>query len=92
MTTWQELVKQKRQQREDAIRKDWLVSAPPSEQLDVTELPNTSKLLTPFELEVTETRDVEVILNKLASGLWSSFDVTQAFYKRAVIAHQAVSF
>ncbi|KIJ25598.1 hypothetical protein M422DRAFT_273411 [Sphaerobolus stellatus SS14] len=42
-----------------------------------------------FELEVTAS-PVEVLLPKLASGEWSSVDVTKAFYKRAIIAHQAI--
>lgn len=91
MSTWQQLVEQKIQQRDAAIPKEWLISVPPPQQLDVTGIPETSKLLSPLELEITETRDVEVILDRLARGRWKSVDVTKAFYKRAIIAHQVVS-
>lgn len=91
MSTWQHLVEQKIQQRDAAIPKEWLISVPPPQQLDVTGIPESSKLLSPLELEITETRDVEVILDRLARGRWKSVDVTKAFYKRAIIAHQVVS-
>ena len=87
---WQELVADKQKRRDAAIPKDWIVSAPSTERLNVLELPKETGLLTEFELEVTESV-VEVLLPKLASGEWSSVDVTTAFYKRAIIAHQAVS-
>lgn len=91
MSTWQQLVDRKTQQRDEAIRNEWQISPPSPDQLDVTTIPESSHLLTSFELEITETSDVELILNNLASGRWTSVDVTKAFYKRAVIAHQVVS-
>jgi len=43
------------------------------------------------ELEITEIDDVSALLDKLAKGEWSSVEVTTAFYKRAIIAHQLVN-
>ena len=90
MDTWKELLADKRKRQADAFPKDWIITPPPADQLDVTELPLTCGLLTPSELEITETEDVAIILDKLARGEWSSISVTRAFYKRAIIAQQVV--
>ncbi|KAL5512322.1 hypothetical protein ACEPAG_3314 [Sanghuangporus baumii] len=91
MTTWQDLVADKKQRQLSAIPKEWIISPPPEDQLDVTGVPASCRLLTPFELEVTELDDVGILLAKLASGEWSSVDVTRAYYKRAIIAQQVVN-
>lgn len=91
MTTWQDLVSEKKQRQLAAIPKEWLITPPPEDQLDVTGVPASCGLLTPFELEVTELDDVAALLAKLASGEWSSVDVTRAYYKRAIVAQQVVS-
>ena len=90
ISSWQELAADKKRRQQESIPKDWVITLPPSNQLDVTNIPAESGLLSPFELEITETRDVELILAKLVSGEWSSVDVTRAFYKRAIIAQQVV--
>lgn len=69
------------------IPKDWLLSSPPLDQ-NVLDIPVSSGLLSPHELEVTGVVDIELLLSNLANGIWSSVEVTTAFYKRAVIAHQ----
>ena len=53
-------------------------------------IPEQCGLLTARELEITNTTDVDVLLNKLPTSAWSSVEVTTAFYKRAIIAHQLV--
>lgn len=89
---WQGLIADKQQRRAATIPKKWLLpDPPPQDQLDVSRVPLECGLLTAEELEYTETKDVEVILKKLASGEWSSVAVTTAYYKRAIIAHQLVS-
>ena len=90
ISSWQELAADKKRRQQESIPKDWVITLPPSNQLDVTNIPAESGLLSPFELEITETRDVELILAKLVSGEWSSVDVTRAFYKRSIIAQQVV--
>lgn len=87
---WKALAADKKQRQLKAIPKDWLVSPPPDSTLDVTGFPETCGLLTAREIEITNTL-VDVLLEKLASGEWTSVDVTTAFYKRAIIAHQLVS-
>ncbi|CDK25247.1 unnamed protein product [Kuraishia capsulata CBS 1993] len=53
----------------------------------VIDVPAECGILTSHELEITETRATP-LLTKLRSGEWKSEDVTLAFCKRAVIAHQ----
>ncbi|KAJ6559051.1 hypothetical protein DFH09DRAFT_517365 [Mycena vulgaris] len=43
-------------------------------------------------MEITETVDVQKILDKLRLAEWSSVLVTTAFYKRAIIAQQLTNF
>lgn len=89
-TTWQELVADKRKRQQESIPKDWFINVPPQDQLNVTDVPAQCGLLGDKELEITSESDVDVILAKLASGEWSSVEVTTAFYKRAIIAQQLV--
>lgn len=53
------------------------------------DFPRDSGMLTEVELQITDS-NVETLLLKLAGGEWSSVDATRAFYKRAILAHQAV--
>ena len=91
MPTWQELVADKQQRQKASIPSKWLIPTPSAEVLNVTTVPGSCGLLTPFEIKVTESH-IDVLLAHLATGEWSSYDVTTAFYKRAVIAHQLVRF
>lgn len=87
---WQELVADKRRRQAEAIPKEWTVSTPPDTVLDVTAFPEQCGLLTARELEITNTVDVRVLLDKLAKAEWSAVEVTTAFYKRAIVAQQLV--
>lgn len=89
--SWKALVEEKRQRQAASIPQDWLIKTPPASQLDVIPVPAECGLLSPQELEITDTIDVGVLLRKLASGEWSAVEVTTAFYKRAIVAHQLVS-
>lgn len=88
-SNWQALVEDKKKRQQEAIPKDWIVTPPPTDRLNVLRFPEESGLLTDFELEITES-DVEVLLPKLSAGEWSAVDVTLAFYKRAILAQQVV--
>lgn len=87
--SWKAICLDKKQRQEASIPQDWLVSPPPKDRLNVIDFPRESGLLTPLELIVTES-SVETLLANLASSIWTSVDVTRAFYKRAILAHQAV--
>jgi len=86
---WQELVADKQKRQKETIPNEWIVQTPPADRLNVIDFPRETGLLSDFELEITES-NVEALLPKLASGEWSSVNVTRAFYKRAIIAHQVV--
>jgi len=86
---WKQLAAEKKQRQFDTIPKEWLISAPPDTVLDVTRVPEECGLLTEKELEIT-TSPVETLLEKLAARTWTSVEVTTAFYKRAIVAHQLV--
>lgn len=88
MSTWQELVAEKKRRQTASIPKEWLIAPPADDVLDVTDVPSTCGLLSARELEITAVSEVAILLNKLATGEWSSVEVTTAFCKRAIVAHQ----
>ena len=89
---WKERAKSRKLQQENEIPKEWRIQTPPLsiENLNILDVPKNCGLLTPREIVITETDDIEITLRKLGSGEWSSFEVTTAYYKRAIIAHQLV--
>ena len=89
-TTWQDQVADKRQRQKAAIPTEWLIPPVPEEQTNVMDVPRTCGLLTEKELEITGVSDVSILLDKLAKAEWSALEVTTAFCKRAIIAHQLV--
>ena len=89
--TWKDLVADKKQRQAASIPREWLITPPPESVRDVRGVPEECGLLSPKELEITNTVDVELILRNLAIAKWSAVEVTLAFYKRAVVAQQVVS-
>ena len=87
---WKARCAARKQQQLDEIPKEWIIQPPPPEQVNVIDVPRSCPLLTERELRITETTDIGLMLRFLASGHWSSYEVTLAFYKRAIIAHQLV--
>lgn len=87
---WKDIVAQKRKEQAASIPKDWILANLPSKDtLDVMDFPEKCGLLTAKEIEIANT-EVDVLLEKLANGIWTSVEVTTAFSKRAIIAHQLV--
>ena len=91
MSSWKDLVVDKKRRQEESIPKEWLITPPPASVLDVTTIPESIGLLSPRELEITNTTDVSILLPKLDTAEWSSVEVTTAYYKRSIIAQQLVS-
>ncbi|KAI1797878.1 general amidase [Ganoderma leucocontextum] len=92
--TWRDLAHAKRLRQQDAIPPAWkLTSLPETSVLDVRPFPESPQcgVLTGREIEITNTTEVDVLLSNLATAKWSSEEVTRAFYKRAIIAHQLVN-
>jgi hypothetical protein len=88
--SWQKLVAEKKSRQAESVPKEWLITPPTDDVLDVTDVPAECGLLSARELEITTIGDVSVLLHKLATAEWSSVDVTTAFSKRAIVAHQVV--
>ncbi|KAL1689447.1 amidase signature domain-containing protein [Schizophyllum commune] len=79
----------KRERQAASSPKEWLLAdLPPVDQHNVIDFPRTCGLLSEQDLEITETNDVSAILKNLSIGIWSAIDVTTAFCKRAIVAHQ----
>ncbi|KAK8057962.1 hypothetical protein PG996_011899 [Apiospora saccharicola] len=98
---WQEKVAKKRLSCQKAVPTAWalpqsvLDSLPALSEFSTTRLdliakdiPRVSGILTERELDITESHDVSSLLAGLASGTFTSAEVTLAFSKRAAIAHQ----
>ncbi|KZV77743.1 general amidase, partial [Peniophora sp. CONT] len=88
---WQEIAEDKRKRLAALIPKDWLITPPPDDVLDVTSFPLECGLLSEKEIAITEEKDIGVLLAKLASAELSALEVTTAFAKRAMIAQQTVN-
>ncbi|KAL2826994.1 amidase signature domain-containing protein [Aspergillus cavernicola] len=88
--TWESIAATKRQALNDSIPAAWVIPAaifPPEDQLDVATFPQESGFFTKHELEITST-PASTILSHLASGSWTSEEVTKAFCKTAAAAKQ----
>jgi len=87
---WEAVCSARKDAQFASIPREWIIQLPTETQTNVLDVPFNSGLLTPTELEITETTDVQSLLDKLHSAEWSSVEVTLAFYKRAIIAQQLV--
>ena len=87
---WRALCAERKQKQDDSIPQEWVIELPTDRYSNVQDIPEKCGLLSSREVEITNTTDVDVLLSKLATGVWSSVEVTTAFYKRAIIAHQLV--
>lgn len=87
---WETRCSRRKRAQLESIPREWIIEPLPKDQLNVMDVPRQCGLLDPLELEITETVDVQVILDKLRRAEWSSVQVTTAFYKRAIIAQQLV--
>lgn len=91
MSDWKATAAAKKSKQLAQIPKEWtLERIPPPSETNVVHIPDSCGLLDDTELEITNS-DVDILLEKLAKGEWTSVSVTTAFYKRAIIAQQLVS-
>ena len=86
--TWESVATAKQAKRDALIPPEWKIK--PTQALNVIDVPKTCGILSPTELEITES-PADVLLERMASGELKSYDVTLAFCKRAAIAQQLVS-
>ena len=87
---WKERCAERKQKQLDSIPRDWLAQIPPVQAgtTNVIDFPSSCPLLSPTDLEITDTVDVDELLARLARAEWTAVQVTTAFYKRAIIAHR----
>ncbi|KIX96407.1 uncharacterized protein Z520_07673 [Fonsecaea multimorphosa CBS 102226] len=94
---WRTLVERKRAEGAKAIPKEWrlspsiLESVNADADISVLDVPGKCGILTPKELEITETYDAVDLTTKIAAKELSAVEVTEAFCKRAAIAHQVTN-
>lgn len=94
---WQTIAAGKRKSNAAKIPEAWRLPAKTLESIHaspnahVLDVPRTCGVLTEREIEITEKYDATGLLEKLATGEFSAYDVTLAFCKRAAIAQQLVS-
>lgn len=94
---WQALIQAKRAERDSRIPAEWRLDSSITSQahrenpISAFDLLDQTNLVTKSERTITENYDATSLLAQLASGALSSFEVTLAFCKRAVIAQQLVS-
>lgn len=92
MESWENVAKQVKARINNAIPASYRIDPaliPSDLSESVLHLPEISGVLTPRELEITDSYAYE-LLPKLANRTYTAFEVTEAFCKRATIAHQAV--
>nr|GAT56599.1 predicted protein [Mycena chlorophos] len=91
MASWSDKAAAKRAALAALIPSDLKIASPPGpEVLNVTGFPFDS-ILSPRDIEITETADVGVLLKKMSTGEWTATEVTSAYCKRALIAQQLVN-
>lgn len=86
--TYLQIASQKRAERDQNFKKEWLI--PKSELPDLTDVSDwitSSGYLSAKEIEITESNAGEIVEN-ISNQVWSSFEVTLAFCHRASIVHQ----
>jgi hypothetical protein len=91
LSSWQEAAKKKREAVLALIPKAWVLPSISisKEERDVSGS-YIEKYLNEQEKEITNT-DAPEIVAKVANGVWTSVEVTEAFCHRAALAHQLVS-
>ncbi|KAJ9666035.1 hypothetical protein H2201_003948 [Coniosporium apollinis] len=91
---WQAIAAGKRESNAAKIPKEWrlpqdiLKDVHNSSDLNVLDIPRSCGILTDQEVAITEKHDATALLEKLASGELTAYDVTLAFCKRAALAQQ----
>ncbi|CAE6486758.1 unnamed protein product [Rhizoctonia solani] len=86
---WKTRAEKKRQNQRDSIPSEWRISVPP-DRYNVLQVPYECSLLDPLELEITDTLDVDKILEKLKTeGTSGASDeqtncLTEIFVERAL--------
>lgn len=92
---WRTLCKARKAVQDASIPQEWKIKVPPDTSLDVRFVTEDCGLLSSRELDIIDlgTKDVSALVRLLAdkySG-YTSLEVTTAYLRSAIIAHQVVS-
>lgn len=87
-SSWETAVADKKQRLDNAIPPEWRLKTK-VDSPNVMNVPINSGILTPEEIQITESSAVELV-RQLARGKLTSTAVTLAFCKRAALAQQLV--
>ncbi|KAI5814013.1 general amidase-like protein [Pyronema omphalodes] len=91
---WREISTQARAIRNSKIPSTWNLTKNRNsytQQPDVTSIPRLCGLLTPRELEITESYTAPALVSAISEKKFTAVEVTTAFCKRAAIAQQLVN-
>ncbi|OQU99866.1 hypothetical protein CLAIMM_05439 [Cladophialophora immunda] len=91
---WEVKAEKCRQITRSSMNPAWVLPSeelPPPDQLNVSAFPRSCKLLTPRELEITETNAVDLVA-QMANGTLTAVETVTAFLKRAHIGQQLLNF
>ncbi|KAK9429180.1 amidase signature domain-containing protein [Lipomyces doorenjongii] len=93
MVTWQDVVAQKRADREKLLEPYKLPESalPPKDDLyvyDFFDKGGADSLLSAKEKEITAIDDIDTLAAKIREGTYSATEVISAYIKRATVAHQ----
>lgn len=92
---WRSLCKVRKAAQDASIPEEWKIKVPPDTSLDVRSVTEDCGLLSSRELAIIDlgTKDVSTLVRLLADKNlgYTSLEVTTAYLKSAIIAHQVVS-
>ncbi|KAL1629159.1 hypothetical protein SLS56_005602 [Neofusicoccum ribis] len=91
--SWQEIAARKAAQRDALLAAHYPIpdeKLPSPGTLDVSDIPRASGLLTPKELEITESTAVQIV-DRLAEGELTALEVLLAVSKRAAVAQKLLN-
>jgi amidase len=93
LESWEEKARQKQISINNLIPQEWRLSELILNNLpkDSTRIPVECGILSKLDLEITEIDNIEELSDRITQGKYSAVQVTEAYCKRAAIAHQLVN-
>ena len=93
LQSWEVKSAHKRASLARSIPEEWRLSAsiltnPPKNS---TIVPSQCGILSPLDLQITEIDQMDELARRIAHGQYSALQVTEAYCKRAAVAHQLVN-
>ena len=92
-SSWEERAAKKRAALTELIPRQWVLPASILASLpkNSMEISSRSSILSALDLEITEIERVDLLADHIGRGKYSALQVTEAYCKRAAIAHQLVN-